>query len=507
MKKYHTMTNTGKSLKFFILAFWFIALNSYLYCQVHDLESSVKNFIEPADEGFLINYLEPSSHPARFVVDSIYTISSEFAYHDILRSWKNDNLLLSSNQYDANISSRLPFSYKGFPGLAILNFGYGSFSMQEFNTNNAADISLNNWPLYIFSGTVGLKANKHSFGLSWQVEYSATHSEVIIKHYYHDPVEDLLNRYFLDLLYPTFGEKIEFEPTHEGYSLSGEYVFSVNNNFSSGLLFVRQITRDNNNFSYINRTDRLAGQKKLNGSVDGSAYSVDWANEYFLDNLTIRMNINFRENNVLFLLKAINPSKSGDIVIDIKDLADSTFYSNNLGAGFGADWHISQTKELSFSIAAGNTSVKGLGDIKTPVLGLEIIPIAHQFEGKFTLDLASWSYQLKWSHNFSSGFIYGIKAGYLDGTAVLFYDNLAKMQFGIGTSHLKDKLKYRVRFYTINLDSFFPISENYSLTANIQQSLPDLKLLGKKKSVSAGRENKRKYWGGTIYKIGLQYQF
>ena len=94
---------------------------------------------------------------------------------------------------------------------------------------------------------------------------------------------------------------------------------------------------------------------------------------------------------------------------------------------------------------------------------------------------------------------------------ILTYDNLAKMEFGIGTSRLKDKIKYDINVYQAALESSFKIWENYLLKINIQQIIPDINKRKEKKAPipgePTGKKKKKSYWGGTIYSIGLDYKF
>jgi len=497
-----------RSSIFVILVSWITI--SISIGQVHNPESLLRGIFEPVDDQFLINNLSLIDHPAYFKVDTVYYISSEFAYHDIYSEWLNDKLILSSNQYDVNMSAIIPFSYHSYPGIISLNFDYGNFSFKDHESNDDADASITNWPKYGLSGTIGLQANQHRLGLFWLMEYASTNSNVYINKYYHDPEDELLNRYFYDLLEPTFGEKIKFEPTHKRYAISGEYVFSYQNRLNSGLIISKQIIGNNYRISYINSTDRLAGQKKLYGPVIGDLYNFQWINEFFLKQLTVRTDIGYEESDILFNLNAVNPTKSGDIYIDIRELADSSLSMNKFGCGLGLEWEFSNRMNLALSIATGKNSIKGEGEVKTPVLGFELLPIAHQFDGGFNFDLSSWVYGLNWKHQILRRFGYNFIAGYSNSQGILTYDNLAKMEFGIGTSRLQDKIKYRIHMYQAALKSSLKIWENYILKINIQQIVPDINKRKVKKESIPGEpsgKKKRTYWGGTIYSIGLEYQF
>ena len=227
--------------------------------------------------------------------------------------------------------------------------------------------------------------------------------------------------------------------------------------------------------------------------------------------MIVRTDIGYEDYDILFNLNAVNPTKSGDIYIDVRELADSSLSMSKFGGGLGFEWEFSKTMDLALSIAIGKNTLKGDGEVKTPVLGFELLPIAHQFEGKFNLDLSSWSYRLNWKHQPLSRLGYNFTAGYLNGQGILTYDNLAKMEFGIGTSQLKDEIKYSIKLYQVALEPFLKIWENYLLKINIQQIVPDIKKRKEKKAPipgePTGEKKKRAYWGGTIYSIGIEYQF
>jgi hypothetical protein len=477
--------------------------------QIHNPESLLKNILEPAEPNFLTSNMKLHQYPAQFAIDSMYQIHSEFAYHDIYREWLNDKLILSSDQYDASTTILFPFRFQANPGIISLKFNYSNFSFKDHEKKDDTDVSIKQWPLYAVSGITGIRLSKHRLGLSWLAAYGEIQSEVFIKKYYHDPEDDLINRYFYDLLYPTFGEKIEFKPTHKQFEFSGEYIFSFNNQINTGLLLNKQWIRNKYRIAYVNSTSRLAGEKKLEAPLNGDAYNLHWINEIFYKPFTIRTDIGYGESNILFNLDAVNPTKSGDFYIDIRELADSSLSSEKFGAGLGVAWGIDETMDLSLSIARGKNSIHGKGELKTPVLGFELLPIAHQFEGKFDVDISIWSYHLGWKHQLRECVGYNIHLGYIDGKGVLTYNNLAKMEFGIGTSRFKDKIKYQINMYQAGLSLNYMICKKYFLIANIEQIIPDINERKKEAMPSEPpqKRKKRSYWGGTIYNIGLQYYF
>ncbi len=492
-----------------ILMNWFLTEPSM--SQIHNPESFIKHILQPTDYYYLNDKIDLNEHPAKFTIDSVYHINSNFTYHDIYREWLNDKLILSADQYDANTTIIIPFRFRENPSIISLKFNYSSFSFEDHEKKDDADVSIKHWPLYAVSGMTGIRLSKHRLGLSWLAAYGETQSEIFIKKYYHDPEDDLINRYFYDLLYPTFGQKIEFKPAYKQFEFSGEYIFSFNDQINIGLLLNKQWIRNKYQIAYFNSTSRLAGEKKLEAHLDGDIYKLHWINEFIYKPLVIRTDIGYEESSILFNLNAVNPSKSGDIYIDIRELADSSLSSEKLGAGLGVAWGIDETKDLSLSIARGKNSIHGQGEFKTPVLGFELLPIAHQFEGEFNVDINSWSYHLDWKHQLRECVGYNIHLGYIDGKGVLIYNNLAKMEFGIGTSRFKDKIQYQINMYQAGLSLSYMICKKYFLTANIEQIIPDIKERKEEKeampSEQPQKRKKRSYWGGTIYSIGLQYYF
>lgn len=486
---------------------WLLAKSSM--SQIHNPESLVNHVLEPAEYYFLNDNMELNQHPAQFVIDSLGHVCSNFIYHDIYREWVNDKLILSLDQYDVETMILFPLSYCTNPGIISMKFNYSNFSFEDHESKDDADASITHWPLYSVSGVTGFRLSRHRFGLSWLAAYGETQSEVFIKKYYHDPDDDLINHYFYDLLYPTFGEKIEFKPIHKQFEFSGEYIFAFNDQINIGLLLNKQWIRNKYRIAYLNSTPRLAGEKKLEAHLNGDVYKLHWMNEFIYKPLVIRTEIGYEESNILFKLKAINPSKSGDIYIDIRELADSSLSSEKIGGGLGFSWGIGENTDLSISIATGKNSIRGQGEFKTPVLGFELLPIAHQFEGEFDADIKSWSYHLGWKHQLRECIGYHINLGYINSKGVLTYDNLAKMEFGIGTSRFKDKLQYRLNIYQGVLSFNYKICKNYILTANIKQIIPDIKERKKEAipSEPSKKRKKRNYWGGTIYTIGLKYNF
>jgi hypothetical protein len=263
--------------------------------------------------------------------------------------------------------------------------------------------------------------------------------------------------------------------------------------------------------SYTNSSDRLAGEKKLAAPLDGDIYHIRWMNEVFFEDLTLRTDIGYRKSNILFALTALNPTKSGNIYLDIRELADSPLSSEQIGGGLGVEWKMNRIMALNLSITTGNNSIHGQGKVETPVLGFEPLPIAHQFESDFEFDIDSWSYGLEWKHNPLKKLGYKINIEYIDGLGILAYDNLAKMEFGIGTSRFDDKIHYQIDMYRGGLSMNYKILEKYYLTANIEQIFPDIveqeKNKTSKPSPPSKEKKKRFYWGGTIYSLGLNYIF
>jgi hypothetical protein len=482
-----------------------------LFSQSLTLETFVYQVIDPGDRQFLVKKLQEDEHPAYFPWDSSRSVSIMINYNDVYREWKGSESQYAVFQYGSKLGIRIPFWIKSRPSYFSMRFTNSYLSFFDKVATDDVDFSFSVWPVYTFGVTLAVTAERHKYGVSFDLGRSIYESSLQLKKFPKAENDDLLNRYFYDLLEPTFGRKIDFWFSTWQYSFSGEYFYEfIKGNFI-GINVSKSSMSNTTDFNYLNSTEKIAGQKfyKMPLNVDNT--SLNLSNEMKIENLSIRFDAGYDFTNIETDINAQNPTKSGDIYLEFLNLGESSFKGKTFKGGLGMSWN-DVSKEISVAHTITRTRIKGNGSATTPVLGFEILPIAHRFAGLFDVDIKSSSYQLSFNHKIFSNFSYSVFADYLNTDSELFFDNEANIEFGIGNYKYTEKLVYNIKLYKLELETTINILKKWSIISRINQLIPDVEKQEKKKPVASPGPPKKKgirkrLRGGTFYNIGLIYSF
>jgi hypothetical protein len=484
-------------------------LLSPLFSQVHNIEASLYGLFLPADRQFLIYPENSVQHPGWLDWDSNRTIEIGFGYNDIFREWKDNLPLISIHQSGAGIGFRYPFKWLNTRALYTAGISARYFRFKDYHKSRDIEFNISSFPTYSITNTLVFKNTKHQFGLNIVLVRGSNNNKMTINKFPHDEDADV-NTFFFDLLEPTFGDEIFIRAINHQWALLAEYSFAISGQLKSGISIGTEAIRDNYNFSYFNSTEKISGFKKFKAPLKSDKFIATLSQQYLVHLFTFTSSFSYSTQESHFQADALNPTKSEELYLEFKKLGKSDFSKESLSAGLGTSIPLSGSIKMAATWRLVNNTFNGEADFTTPVLGFEILPIAHQFVGTYTGNTLVNFFQMNYAHQINPSFQFQILAEYLTSTAKINYDALAKMEFGLGENPEKDKLDYMVDIYKVALKMEFKLDQKWTIYPNIIQIVPDIVKKKKKKTMPKPEPKirvKRSAWGGTFYNLVFQYNF
>jgi len=384
------------------------------------------------------------------------------------------------------------------------------FHFKDHNNNRDVQYHVSDFPTNYFTNSIHLNFNKHSVGLLFSTVFGSGGLALKINHFPKDAEDELLNRYFFNLIKPTVGEKIDYDIRFRQYSLFLEHRYKLLKNIYTTTQLGKGITRDALDFSYYTSTAGIRGRKNFTGPLHASRSFVSLGFQMCYKSLKFSPFLFYNQGERTYNVKAANPVKSGLIYLEFHELGKSSFNYRSSGAGIGISGILPGSVSAEGFLTLGRKELEGSADFTTPVLGFEILPIAHQFDGSYEGEMPVFMIQSQFNKSINRSVTLGLLAEFFKSELDLKYHTNAEMEFGIANKKQSGLKTYLVNIYKLGLISSLRISGKWSVSPKIIQILPDIKEVKKKRPSAkppVSGKRKKNAWGGTFYELGILYYF
>lgn len=211
---------------------------------------------------------------------------------------------------------------------------------------------------------------------------------------------------------------------------------------------------------------------------------------------------------------SINQSNSvvrDSVELEIKNICNARCNGSgfSLGAGISYDLKEVLTVNLGYWLIINKYSGSLMGS--TPVLGFEVLPIAHQlqFEGEDNMQNHLITFGLK--HKASGLWSYALNIDYMNSNNKIFSSYKLLSLFGIGSSRESIRKLINLGLYKVELKSEFTVTQNFGVALSFRQYIPvmpksDSQVKTATTNSGQGHSNKN-VWGGSLYCLTLNYKF
>ena len=426
-------------------------------------------------------------------------IKARIGYDDIYRKKVDQQTTLTISEQTNTLQLNLPFRLRQTSHLikaeAARNFS--NFDNLSDQTSLVSHCQIDNT---YFSTLWAMAYERIHFGGGLEYNWNSAPFLINIISFPHSE-DELTNKYFFDLLEPTFGEELTntLHVNQIGYSLWTS--LPLNSNYHLGLA-IRATDFDFHwRIRYINTGQEatLAGQRQIDLPINGlnHYYRLALSSD---QGLVRDISVTFLRNDFDYFIDN-NPPDFTDLDSLGQGYIDREGYAIQFTLG-----------EKLFEISGGLSYANYESDIflSTPVLGFQlgILPIFHSAELNFSYG-HSFSQQIGFGTNFNwQNINFHAKALYSHTLFDFWLKGKAKLMMGIKSDPLDYPYKYSLHLFDLNAEAEWrrgPLGIAYTF----QQLIPS----GRRMDDSPIRLSKKvpgvdyTYRGGQQHRINLAYYF
>ena len=482
-------------------------------CQIRDVEKNFYDIFVFSSSDFLAGNEDVRYHPAGRELVTELTMQTNMRYHDVYRGWNDENGGGKTvYQYDLGLETAFPVVLLNNDCRIDAGFQRQTFSSDYSSEHKEIEFSGNNFQTYSFDGAFLFDGVRDKIGV--RVNYAAgrNRENLKINQYPSDTADALLEEYFYSLLEPAFGSMVDFDITGRAVNYALEYRRIVSASLTLGLNFYQEIDGENAGIEYYSSVEKIAGWKNLSGLFRLNRCSGGLTCEYTMNNFVFRSSAAFSAPSYTLTIDQNGSVQGGGVNLEILKLADAN--CTGTGASFGAG--VSCAIGSGMSAGLGYTYIRNTytGQVyaSTPVLGFEIIPIAHQLNVNFDDKMNNNLFSFTWKHAVSSLWNYSLSIEYLSSNNDVAYDSKVSTEFGIGGTKEESGDYIVVDLYKIDVQTSVNISKTTGLKFFCTQYVPVVKTSthennGAEHTPISGTVNNQRSRGGTIYGLSVFYNF
>ncbi len=391
------------------------------------------------------------------------SITLDLDYNDYIRQYENQRKLISG----ASFSNQVNYTYirpknSWQYGLRV-NVGNAK---SEFN-NQKSTTSLTGFNYYTSRHgalSVAVSDGIAIWGVGFKFQSIENNIPIQINSF---PVSNnqAMNQYFLDYIEPSFGTNLLFK---ENIKLLQPILFSsipldksifLAFSFSQSRHSLFQQLRYSNN----SNIPQLTGSRKINfeGTIITNSAHVTLTS----DKWHIAPQLVIHNSRLNLDVKNLLPV---DNFLDLPDLGWLTGTRRGFGIGYSFTNGIFD-HQINFGLMTMSAAV----DISTPVLGREILPIAHRIQGDLAGNATTQHFNLSKTWRYANVFITGnldYSHAYYDLTII----GDAIIEFGLTSIPVEAPLQFHLHLAELSVQTVYKLKQ-YSIGYQFRQHLPYLK--------------------------------
>ncbi len=451
-------------------------------------------------------------HPARRNDSCSYAIKLTSNYHDIYREWIGDNNSKLNYQYDLGLNIKFPVELFKKNISVDLDLQREGLSSLMNNDNDETEFSGKRWGVYSLKSNFLLDERTNKIGLGVKYLYSNNDACLTMNKYPEDKSDALVNKYYYSLLPTAFGKDINYNLKGYEISYALEYYKVVNSSFNIGFNLYQEINNYDAGVNYYSSVEKLKGEKNLSGNIIYDRYTFGFSCEYSLDKFIFRNLTSYSVPEYKLKINQDHLLQKNNVNLEISKLGDGKYTGKSFSTGIGISYSFSNdiSADLSYMIIFN----KYTGDlfISTPVLGYEILPIAHQVDSDFDDNMRNHLLSFAFNHNVNSTWNYSLGLEYLSSNNNIKYNYKILTEFGFGNTREEKSETLLGDIFRINLRNVLNITDSISLKLSFEQYIPILKKKeGQEETAQQPAtetiKSSKKSWGGSIYSLTLIYNY
>ncbi len=498
----------------FLFLFVLFCTYNLVLGQVQDIETKFYDLFILNSNSFLSGKEDLRYHPARRSDSCRYAVKLTSNYHDIYREWIGDNNSKSNYQYDLGLNIQFPVEL--FEKDISVDLGFQREGLSSYINSNydATEFFGRKWGVYSLKSNFLVDEETNKIGLGIKYSYGNNAACMTINKYPEDKSDALANKYYYSLLATAFGKDINYNLKGYEISYALEYNKVVNPSFNFGFNLYEETNNYDTGINYYGNVEKLEGGKNLSGNIFYCRYTFGFSCEYNFNKFIFRNLTSYSVPEYKLKINQDHLLQKNNVNLEISKLGDGKCTGKGLSTGIGVGYSFSNkiTADVSYMIVFN----KYTGDLflSTPVLGYEILPIAHQVNADFSDNMRNHLLSFVLNHNVNSLWNYSVGLEYLSSNNNIKHNYKILTEFGFGNTREKNSEIIVGDIFRINLGNVFNISSSISLKLSFEQYIPILKKKEGREGTQQPTEpaietikSSKKSWGGSIYSLTLIYNY
>lgn len=492
----------------------FIINCQIIYGQMLDVETKLYDLFAPVGCSYISSRYDSRYHPAVDTLSGVRSINMHMSYHDIYREQASGNGGSKKNSmYNTGLESEFPLKVFQNNFKLNLQFRRNTFSSFYNSKNNEAVFTGTDWNTYTAAAGLLFDDDANKFGITLKYSAGNYDADLKINDYSGTGTNLLADRYFYDLLEPAFGNDIRFKIRANGFNYALEYIREVSRYINLGIYLYQEINNYKSDIKYYGSVETLEGEKVLTDLFEYNRYVFGLTLEYKIGDFVFRSAPAYSIPDYRLNINQDRLMSKNNVCLEISNLSKGYINGAGTTVGLGVLYKMGKSifADISYSwIRNHYTAELAAG---TPVLGFEILPIAHQLRSSFNDKMINNLFSLGFNHNIGNRWGYSVNIEYLNSynKVDLFYKILT--EFGFDNSSELQKTDWNIEIYKIDLQTHLFITENIGIKILFAQYIPVLKSKDSNPGINeapAGREagnSKGQSRGGSTYSVSLIYNF
>ncbi len=481
------------------------------YGQIRSFERAYSDVFTIYNNNFLLGEEDLECHPSRIHNTSEYQIDMNSRFHDIYRERVGDRTT-SLSQFDVGIDAKVPLSYFNKNFFLQTTIEEEHFSYRRNSSYRGIDYTGIDLQTISFKNILLFQGESDNIGFIVAFNNGTKSSNVTINEYPSPQGGGMEDTYFYNLLEPAFGKYISFELERYIFEFGIEYTRDIDTNLNIGFQLHRTLNDYPVGIQYLSRVEQIGGEKQLDGGFRYEDYTMGGIAEYRFYPFVFRARAGISLPDLTLDIHQNTSIQSNNVNLEMLRLLEGGFKGTGYNTGLGLTAFLTDEIKASASYAFIKRGYSGQIFASTPVLGFEILPIAHQLDVTFEDNMNTDYFSLLLNHTLSETWEYSFRLEYFTSANNVLYTSKILTEFGIGNNKEDNKELITADCYSLGLQTRFNVMNNIGLNISFDQIIPVLnqERSGVEQTIepppaSGQNELETSKWGGSLYSISLYY--
>jgi len=372
------------------------------------------------------------------------------------------------------------FNYSEYKNILNTEYTFGSINFLS-----------KNYDIYLKT-----KLNKHSLKIKYKHKSIDNNFLLKIYKFPHSKTDSTVNKYLYNLLEPTFGDSINFYP---------KTINNIINIYYSAPQIFNFYPFINLQFHFVNMKIDERHLNTNSPKLDGEKYT-QIGNTFYP--FQLKLGITSKKNNMFFFgYSETNLEPKWKQIVspesyDINVLSNGNFKFTNWKIGYK-----NNAGKKYYFLGASQGKLKWQQELSTPVLGYWFfLPISHQLN--IDLQIFHKTQIVQYGIYFNNKhFSINPEFGYIHSLLSIDMNYIANLEYGLTSINEHKNYLYDINLFNLKLHSSYSFKEKIKIYFDCSQMIPYIRKISGGELISKPEKRKKKYYGGLMIEIGMNYYY